>query len=137
MKKIFLLLFLFFVLSCAKKEDYIIVSDEFVKNYYQVMNQEEAVKYTDMMAKDMLKKEIDLVKESRYKNPTLEANKAKVSFTLTETSFKKDIANITYRLTIQPKGSAFINIDAIISLKKISNDWKVINYQEMTAPLEK
>lgn len=137
MKKIFLLLFLFFILSCVKKEDYIIVSDEFVKNYYQVMNQEEAVKYTDMMAKDMLKKEIELVKESRYKNPTLEANKAKVSFTLTETSFKKDIANITYRLTIQPKGSAFINRDAIISLKKISNDWKVINYQEMTATLEK
>lgn len=125
------------LLSCTTKEPYQKVSDEFVKSYYQQMNQEVAFKYTDMMAKDKLQKEIDLVHEARAKNPQLEVNKAKVTTSLSDLKLENNTAQVTYKLTIQTQGGSFLDKVALLTLKKGSEDWKVIDYEEMNAEPKK
>lgn len=125
------------ILSCTQKEPYQKVSDDFVKNYYQLMNQEEAFKYTDMMAKDKLQKELELVREARAKNPQIENTKAKVTFSLDELKVEKDTARATYKLTIQTQGGSFLDRVALLTLKKAKEEWKVIDYEEMEAEPKK
>lgn len=125
------------LLSCTTKEPYQKVSDEFVKSYYQQMNQEVAVKYTDMMAKDKLQKELELVREARTKNPQLEANKAKVTASLSDLKLENNTAQATYKLTIQTQGGSFLDKVALLTLKKGNADWKVIDYEEMNAEPKK
>lgn len=119
------------LLSCTPKEPYQKVSDEFVKNYYQYMNQEEAFKYTDMMAKDKLQKELELVREARSKNPQLETIKAKVTSSLGELKLEKEMVRATYKLTIQTQGGSFLDRVALLTLKKTKDEWKVIDFEEM------
>lgn len=121
------------LLSCSTREPYQKVSDEFVKNYYQYMNQDEAFKYTDMMAKDKLQKEIELVHEARAKNPQLENTKAKVTSSLGELKLEKEMVRATYKLTIQTQGGSFLDRVALLTLKKTKDEWKVIDYEEMDA----
>lgn len=125
------------LLSCTTKEPYQKVSDEFVKSYYQQMNQEVAVKYTDMMAKDKLQKELELVREARAKNPQLETNKAKVTTSLSDLKLENNTAQVTYKLTIQTQGGNFLDKVALLTLKKGNKDWKVIDYEEMNAEPKK
>ncbi|MFN8671052.1 MAG: hypothetical protein U0457_03090 [Candidatus Sericytochromatia bacterium] len=128
---IFSFLFLTFT-SCSNlnKEEYQVIAEQFIKKYYQAMNQEEAIKLTDLMAKDKLSKEIELVKEARAKNPKLDENKSKVTYSFLETTKNKDSANLTYKLTIQPKGGTFIERTSLINMKKINSSWKIIDFEE-------
>lgn len=101
------------------------------------MNQEVAVKYTDMMAKDKLQKELELVREARAKNPQLETNKAKVTTSLSDLKLENNTAQVTYKLTIQTQGGNFLDKVALLTLKKGNKDWKVIDYEEMNAEPKK
>lgn len=117
--------------SCQPKEPYIEVADSFVLNYYKVMNQEEAIKFTSQNAKEKLEKELQLVREARAKNPQLDANRANVSYKLEEFKIENNLGMLSYRLTIQPKGAKAFERSALITLINEKNEWKVINYEEI------
>ncbi len=129
--RILLVFIILFGISCGPKNEPVDIANKFVKYYYQRMNQEEAIKLSSMMAKDKLEKEIELVKESRIKNPQAEQNKAKISYNLEESKIEKDMGFITYKLIIQPKGMKPFNKSALLTLKNESGQWKIINYEEI------
>lgn len=133
-KILFSLIFMFVLISCNSKvdnNDPKQVAEAFVKNYYKFFNQEEAVKYTDMMAKDKMKKELELVREARAKNPqALEQNRAKVGYKLEEANIEKDMGFITFTLSIVPNGSTSFDRNALITVQKEKDGWKVVDYQE-------
>ena len=121
----------FILTSCQPKEPYVEVADKFVLNYYKVMNQEEAIKFTAQNAKEKLEKELQLVREARAKNPQLEANRASVSYRLEEAKIEKNVGMLSYRLTIQPKGAKAFERSALLTLINEKNEWKVVNYEEL------
>lgn len=117
--------------SCAKKEPYQEISDAFISNYYKNMNQTEALKYTSELAKDKLQKEIELVRMSRAQNPNFGDNRSSVSYNLDEIKIEKDLAFITYRLTIQPKAGTAYEQSSLLTLKNTNGEWKVIDFSEL------
>ena len=121
----------FILTSCQPKEPYLEVADNFVLNYYKVMNQEEAIKFTAQNAKEKLEKELQLVREARAKNPQLDANRANVSYRLEEAKIEKNVGMLSYRLTIQPKGAKAFERSALLTLINEKNEWKVVNYEEL------
>lgn len=129
-KKIVLITISFLLISCSVKNDPNSVADEFVKHYYKFMNTEEAEKYTAMMAKDKIDKEVALLREYRGKNPNSEINRSQVSYVLEDTKTDKDMSFITYHLTIMPKGGKEFDKMALITLKNEQGAWKVIDYSE-------
>jgi hypothetical protein len=133
MKILLTLISLFLFLACAPKNEAVSTGNKFVSLYYQQMNQEEAIKISDMMARDKLQKEFELVHESRIKNPQLPENRSKVTYKLEESKIEKDMGFLTYILTIQPTGSAPFDKTALITLQNENNVWKVINYEEVSS----
>jgi hypothetical protein len=130
-KKILLIGIISIITSCSSnKNEPSSVADNFVKHYYKFMNTEEAQKYTSMMAKDKIDKEIELLREYRSKNPTSEINRSQVSYSLQDTKTDKDMSFITYNLSIMPKGVKPFDKIALITVKNDNGEWKVIDYSE-------
>lgn len=136
LKKILLISISFIVVSCSgvNNKDPNSVADNFVKHYYKFMNTEESQKYTDMMAKDKIAKEIVLLRESRSRNPDMAINRPQVSYKLSDSKIEKDMGFLTYNLTIIPKESKSFDKTALITLKNENSEWKVIDFTE-TSPV--
>ncbi|MFN8578556.1 MAG: hypothetical protein U0354_17135 [Candidatus Sericytochromatia bacterium] len=130
-RKFFLVSICFIILSCSSnKNEANSVADNFVKHYYKFMNIEEAQKYTSMMAKDKIDKEVSLIREARVKNPNSVAPRSEVTYKLEDVKTDKDMSFITYHLSITPKGSNTIDKMALITVKNENGEWKVIDYSE-------
>lgn len=132
-KKLLLVTLTFIIVSCASNKDPNSIGDSFVKHYYKFMNTEESVKYTDMMAKDKIDKEIILLRESRSRNPDMLINRPQVSYKLTDSKIEKDMGFLTYNLTIMPKESKSFDKTALITLKNENGEWKVIDFSETSS----
>ncbi len=130
-KKILIVTLTIFMISCSQvKNEPASIAETFVKHYYKFMNTEEAAKYTSMMAQTKIEDELKLLREYRARNPNSEINRSSVSYALEDTKIDKDMAFITYHLTIMPKGGKALDRIALITVKNDKGDWKVIDYSE-------
>ncbi len=133
LRNIILCLFLSMTLiSCGQsKPDGAGVAESFVKNYYKFMNQAEAIKLTDMGAKDKLGKELELVTEARAKAPQqLDETRSKIGYKLSDSKFEGNMGFLTFTLSIVPNGGQGFDRNALITVQKINDSWKVIDYEE-------
>ena len=130
-KKILILTLTLLIVSCSSvKNEPGSIAEAFVKHYYKFMNTEEAEKYTAMMAKNKIDEELKSLRESRATNPNMEIKRSSVSYSLEDTKIDKDMAFITYHLSIMPNGGKAFDRMALITVKNDKGNWKVIDYSE-------
>ena len=116
--------------GCSNRNTPQNVAEDFVHNYYQRANQEAALLWSDSLAADKLRDEIELVRTVRRPGE-MPSEMPEILFEmLTQRTNDENQVFFNYQLTIKNSSSSTSTRNVVIITELIDEHWKVINFDE-------